>query len=130
MRTCLVVGLVAVMTSSLTGCGGNQGKAEALAQQMVDEMNAIGDNFEKGDKAALKANFTKLASLAKQAKDIKVTASQDKAVEEKFKPKLEAAQKRMMDGIQKATTSGKLTPAELMELGTEMQSLGQAMQQK
>lgn len=128
MRTFLILGLAATLVFGAVGCGGNQAKAESIAQQMVDEMNKIADGFEKGDKAALKASFAKLSDLAKQGKEIKVTKSQDKAIEEKFKPQMDAAQKRMMESITKAATSGKLTKTELMELGTEMQGLGKSMQ--
>lgn len=128
MRTLMVLGTAAILAFGAVGCGGgNQAKAEALAQQMVDEMNKIADGFEKGDKTALKASFAKLADLAKQGKDIKVTKSQDKAIEEKFKPQMDAAQKRMMDAIGKAATGGKISPADLMELGKEMQDLGKNM---
>ena len=128
MRTLLILGAVAALALATTGCGGNKAKAEALAQQMIDEMNKIADGFEKGDKAALKASFTRLSDLGKQAKDAKVTKNQDKAIEEKFKPQMDAAQKRMTDAITKAMTAGKLTPAEIMELGKEMQDVGKGMQ--
>lgn len=124
MRTLLILGTVAVVALGTTGCGGNQAKAEALAQQMIDEMNKIADGFEKGDKAAIKASFAKLADLGKQAKDAKVTKAQDKAIEAKFKPQMDAAKKRMTEGVTKAMTGGKLTPAEIMEIQGEVQNLG------
>lgn len=128
MRTLLILGTAAVLSFVATGCGGNKAKAEQLAQQMIDEMNKIADGFEKGDKAALKASFAKLADLGRQAKDAKVTKGQNKAIEDKFKPQMEAAQKRMTEAIPKALAGGKLTPAEIMELGQEMQTLGKTMQ--
>ncbi len=127
MRTLLILGTAVLLAFGATGCGGGKAKAEALAQQMIDEMNKIADGFEKGDKAALKASFAKLSDLGKQAKNAKVTKSQDKAIEEKFKPQMDAAQKRMTDAITKAMTAGKLTPAEIMELGKEMQDVGNNM---
>lgn len=124
MRTFLLVGIALALSFSAVGCGGNQAKAEALAQQMIDEMNRVAEGFEKGDKAAVKASIAKLSELGKQAKDVKVTKTQDKAVEAKFKPQMEAAQKRMMDAVMKATTSGKMTPQDMMELGKDLQDVG------
>lgn len=123
MRTFFILGTMALAFAA-TGCGGNQSNAEHALQQMVDQMNVIADNFEKGDKAAIKANFAKLAEIVKSNKDIPLDESQKKAAEAKYKPQLEAAQKRMI----KAMTTSKMSPADLMELTKDMQEFGKGVQ--
>ena len=61
------------------------------------------------------------------AKTAKVSKSEDDAIKAKFEPRMKEAQKKMMDAIMKATTSGKKTPADLAELGKEMQVVAQSM---
>jgi Tfp pilus assembly protein PilF len=123
MRALFAVGIVAVFALGLTGCG-NQKKGEELAQQMIDEMNKMSDALEKGDMATAKAGLTKLNELAKAAKDVKVTKSQDKAIEDKYKGQLQAAQERMQKALMAAATSGKVTPQELMAFGEEASKMG------
>jgi hypothetical protein len=128
MRTLMVLGTAAILAFGAVGCGGgNQAKAEALTQQMIDEMSRVAEGFEKGDKAAIKASLTKIVEIGRSGKDIKLTASQKTALETKFKPQMETIQKKLMEAMPKAMASGKLTPADLLEIGNEMKNLETAL---
>lgn len=122
MRALSTIGFVLVLSFGTAGCNNNQAKAEQLGQQLVDSLNSLSDALEKGDKATVKSLFAKMTELAKEAKAIKVTKSQDTAIEAKFKPQMEAAGKRMAESMMKAMTSGKLTQADIMEIQKDAQA--------
>lgn len=113
----LVLSLCAI---SLSGCGSGN---DDIAKSMVKAINELADAAESGDKDKMKAAMGKFTAIIKENKDTKISASEKKRIDEKYKPELDAAGKRLQAGLQKAMASGKLNQQDMMEIVQSMMSL-------
>lgn len=115
-QVALVFGLL-----SLAGCGKSN---DVIAEEMIGAINELSDALDTADKTKIQAASTKFSNLMKKHKDKKVTEAENKRVMDKYKPQMEAAMKRMMGSMMKASTSGKLTQQDMQEIMEPMKSLG------
>jgi hypothetical protein len=118
MRRCVPF-VMAFLTLSLAGCGGNS--SEKLAQNTLAGMQEITAALEKGDKNAVLAAAKKMQALTQQAKDLKLSDEETKRVTEKYKTQFEEQSKKLMQAMMKASTEGKLKPEDMQEISSAMQ---------
>jgi serine/threonine protein phosphatase PrpC len=113
--------MLLILSVSFMGCGGTA-KHEALAQEMVQVMNELADGANAEDIGKVKASTEKLKELKTRTEQLpKITKAQDKAIEDKYKPQMEAAAKKMMGGIMKLAVKH---PQEMKQIGESMKALG------
>lgn len=120
MRRVFGLALLLVLSATLSGCGNSN---DAIAEKMIKAMNEMADAAESGDKAKIQAATTKFAELVKENKDKKMSAEENKRMEEKYRPQMEAAAKRMQEAMKKAMESGKITPQDMMSIGQSMMNM-------
>lgn len=119
MRTmCLTVLAAAVL--GLTGCGGSG--AEAATKDSIAAMNALTAALKAGDKAAVKKAADQLKAVTDKMKTIKVTASEDKRLKEKYEGELKTAADEMMKAM--LGSMGKFSPDDMKEIGETLKGIG------
>jgi biopolymer transport protein ExbB/TolQ len=116
----LSITLVGLLSLSFTGCGDS---GEKIIQDMIAAMNETSDAIESGDMAKVRTSLAKLKETSKKAKEKKVSKSEDKRLEEKYKSQMEAAMTKMTGSIGKGLASGKLKPEDMKEIGESMSDL-------
>lgn len=123
MRSLFAAGFVLALVV-LPGCGsGNAAKVEQVNAQLLAEMMKIADGMESGDKEGIKAAMARYRSLRNDNKNLKVTVSQKKKIDEKMNADKEKIRKRFTEVGMKAATSGKFSPAELQQLISDITAL-------
>jgi hypothetical protein len=120
MQRVLSITLVGLLSLSFTGCGDS---GEKIIQDMIAAMNETSDAIESGDMAKVRTSLAKLKETSKKAKEKKVSKSEDKRLEEKYKSQMEAAMTKMTGSIGKGLASGKLKPEDMKEIGESMSDL-------
>lgn len=84
MRSLFAAGFVLALVV-LPGCGsGNAAKVEQVNAQLPAEMMKIADGMESGDKEGIKAAMARYRSLRNDNKNLKVTVSHKKKIDEKM----------------------------------------------
>ncbi len=109
MKRLLVVGSALLLLIGVSGCSSPQDK---IMDDMVKAMNEMADVMEglkPNDPQAAMAALGKFADIAKRVaenekklNDLKLSDADKKKLEEKYKPKLEAAKKRIEAAAQKS----------------------------
>lgn len=112
---------VLLLAISLAGCG--NGGGEKLAKSTLDAMQELTNAFENGDKNSVMSAAKKLQSIVKEGKEIKVSSSENQRITEKYKGQMQEQAKKMIAAMTKAVSSGKISQADMMEIGTMMQQL-------
>ncbi|MFT3880281.1 MAG: hypothetical protein QM703_11545 [Gemmatales bacterium] len=105
----------------LAGCGGGNG--EKLAKSSLDTMKELTDAFEKGDKNSIMAAAKKLQTILKEGKELKVSEGENKRINEKYQAQMQQQAQKMLAAMTKAVSSGKISQADMMEIGSIMQQL-------
>jgi hypothetical protein len=122
--------LALTMPIALVSCGGDS--PEKITADSIALMGKLGDALGGiTDKASAEAAVEKVKALTSEIKDLKArmdkvgkpSAEVEKQLEEKFKPQLEAAQKKMMEGFTKAAAAGPEAMQSLQSAMMEFKSL-------
>lgn len=128
MRMFFTVSFLVLLSCGLHGCSsGNQGKAEKIMDQMIEEMNKLTTALENGDKSAVDKSISSIVQLGTQAKGIKVKQSENDAIKKKFEGKLKDVQTRMTEAVKKSLTNGKFSPQDMIEIGNKLKDVGESM---
>ena len=99
MKKLIVLSLFCMTLCFVTGCGS---KAEDLTKKYIDETNAVSAALErKAPAAEIKALMKKLMETEKVLKPMKVTKSEAERLREKYKPKVQAAETRLLEAMMK-----------------------------
>ena len=112
---------VAVLTVGVTGCGG--GGAAAAVKDSIASMNAMADAMKAGDKPGVLKAVERLKANQETMKALKVTASEDKRLKDKYEAELKAATENMTKAMMQGMTTGKFTPADMVEIGAAMKAM-------
>jgi hypothetical protein len=91
----------------LTGVSGCGSKGESLVKEQISLMNQMADEIEgSASKEKLEEIGKKMKETGKQLEDLKLSADEKKKLEDKYKPEMEKALKRMMDAAMKKSKGG------------------------
>jgi cytochrome c556 len=131
MTRSILFGLSLVLVCVASGCGGTD-KQEAVLKEIGQAFNELADVMEGvKDKESAKEAAAKIVKLCDKFDDItkraealpKVTESQSKALEKKYKPDLDKAGER----FKKATESAAMVAAQEPEMVKAMERLQGSM---
>jgi phosphosulfolactate phosphohydrolase-like enzyme len=111
---------VAVLAVGVAGCGGG---AEPTIKDSIASMNAMADAMKAGDKAGVLKAAERMKANQEKMKSIKVSASEDKRLKEKYETELKAATENMTKAMLQGMTTGKFTPADMKEIGAAMKAM-------
>jgi PBP1b-binding outer membrane lipoprotein LpoB len=114
----------------LSGCGGDS--REAIMEEMLDQFDAITASMKKiTDKESAAAQAPKLEAIAAEMKALKERAekigkpddAQDKALQEKYKERMETSMKAMMSEMMRVAMLGPDVQKELDVLEKAMKDM-------
>lgn len=86
-------------------------------------MNEMCDALESGKRDNILSAIQKMEGLAREFKDNKPDAEEEKRLMEKYKPELEKIQKRMMTAIPKAQAAGVFKMEDMQGIGNAMRNM-------
>ncbi len=114
----------------LSGCGGDS--REAIMEEMLDQFDAITASMKKiTDKQSATAQAPKLEAIAAEMKALKARAdkigkpddAEDKALQEKYKERMETSMKGMMSEMMRVAMLGPDVQKELDVLEKAMKDM-------
>lgn len=121
MRSFVQLSVVAFISITICGCGGN--RWESQIKRMISNMNEMCDALESGKRDNILSAIQKMEGLAREFKDNKPDAEEEKRLMEKYKPELEKIQKRMMTAIPKAQAAGVFKMEDMQGIGNAMRNM-------
>jgi hypothetical protein len=117
MNTIANVVVMIACLLTLSGCSvGKVDRAEKFLNQIVAETNQMATSIEAGDLATFRRCTIRLAYYETEGKAISLNERENEELKKRIGDKINVSKDMLSEALKKARTSGKFTPAELLEI--------------